>query len=153
VSLGRNRARPRCTVRAWPTASASTACAALARPSSAGLCNARQRHCPAAALLGEPTAARHRRTGDGGERRLTGVETAARSPRRRCRRRRRHGGRGARRAVGTCGASCRDSRRVAAMRQRRAAARARCGARRLTSGAHSSMIFELKFTPNENSSK
>jgi hypothetical protein len=44
-------------------------------------------------------------------------------------------------------------RRVAATRQRRAAARARRGTRRLTGRAHSSAIFELKFTPKEISSK
>jgi hypothetical protein len=59
VPLGRNHARPRCTVRRSPRPRG-------AQPSSA------------TALLGESTAAWHRRTRDGGERRLTGAETAAR---------------------------------------------------------------------------
>jgi hypothetical protein len=42
---------------------------------------------------------------------------------------------------------------VAATRQRRTTARAQCGARRLTGGVRSLVIFELKFTPDENSSK
>jgi hypothetical protein len=54
-----------------------------ARPARA-TCGARRERVAAArlgsatALLDEPTAARRRHTGDGGERRLTGAETAAR---------------------------------------------------------------------------
>jgi hypothetical protein len=142
-------------------------------------------------LLGVPTAARRRRTGDGrgmggspargrrrgttatGERRggrgggpgdAASVGTAARSARQSGRRRRARGGAlsGVRRG-GLSGrvARCPDSsfkprataRCVAATRQQRATAWAQCGARRLTGGVRSSVIFELKFTPDENSSK
>jgi hypothetical protein len=158
------------------------------------------------ALLGEPTAARRQRMGDGrgmggspargwetAEERASGeaagaavratrlrtaaVGTVARAARRaggRCRaagarrlgqRRRTRGGRGGggAREAGLSGraARCPDSsfkprviaRRVAATQQWCAAARARRGARRLTGGARSSAISELKFTPKENSSK
>jgi hypothetical protein len=164
VPLGRNRARPKCTV--W---------AQLGRPTqrAAHGVSARRRHCMAAALLGEPTVAR--RTGDGGERRLTGTDTAARrdgdgraardgnGPRRRrlrtaaVRTARRAVGATvarARRAVGTRGTLSRQrlqaaasAWRVAATRQRRAATRAWLGARRLTSGARCSVISEIKNHP------
>jgi hypothetical protein len=86
VLLGRNRARPRCTVRGAGAAHGHAAhdlnrrsvrgpravlAAQLGRPTQRmGHDASARRHCPAArgsaaALLGEPAAARHRRTGDG----------------------------------------------------------------------------------------
>jgi hypothetical protein len=64
VPLGRNSARPSRTVRAWPAATRGTArVRGLARPTRST--RGAWRHCMAAALLGEPTAARCRRAGDG----------------------------------------------------------------------------------------
>jgi hypothetical protein len=89
VQLARNRARPRRTVRGAARVRGAGAAHGLGRrsacgprasarqPSSASAGTARaargaRRHCPAtrvsaAALLGEPAATRHRRTGDDGD--------------------------------------------------------------------------------------
>jgi hypothetical protein len=166
----------------------TTACAALARPTASvgrSACGPRTRPACAtlaqldlgrAALLGEPAAARHRRTETTGKRRLIGAETAARrgggsgdgsartagartrpvgaavafarqlSVARVSARRGRAGGRGVR---GSCQARCY---RGAALSRQRFKPCCRRGARRLTSGACSSVISELKFTPKEISS-
>jgi hypothetical protein len=169
VPLGRNRARPRCTVR----------CTTLVRPSLAG---PRARRT---ARLGDdgtaPAHGRRRRTaahrrGDGGAAFRATAWSVRRSERRRrsgrrCGRRGGRGDGGAREAVGRRAARARpavwtrgvlsrqrleaasSARRVAASRQRRGAARARRGAQRLTGGARSLVISELKITPKENSSK
>jgi hypothetical protein len=81
VLLGRNRARPICTVRARPGHGLRPRPAQLARPACAALAAqlgrpaqraSARRHCPAAcgsaaALLSVSVVARHRCTGDGGE--------------------------------------------------------------------------------------
>jgi hypothetical protein len=93
--------------------------------------SARRRRCTVTAVLGEPTAARRQRTGDGRERQLTGVETAARHdgdgravrggrggtavvraarPRTMARLGRRRDGRGGREPGGASEAGCRDAR-------------------------------------------
>jgi hypothetical protein len=175
VPLGRNRARPRCTVRARPTASAGAACAAqLGRPAQHAAVTwhgaarwADGGTAPAHGRL-RGTAA-HRRGDDGaawrrrvsGERREVATDPGIGGfgPRRSGRRhewgersggerhgwgelsRRRRHGRG---ELSGCAARCPDS----SFNPRR-----RRGARRLTGGARSSVISELKITPKENSSK
>jgi hypothetical protein len=124
VLLGRNRARPRCTVRGAACSYAGhgprVQCWRGPRPRGGdppprGARPARPRPVQrertsgarriaaqrAAALLGKPTAAQCWRTGDGGERRLTGAETAAR-----------RGGRAARQRSGQHGFGPRRSGRV-----------------------------------------
>jgi hypothetical protein len=81
VSLGRNFARHSRTARARPgLASAGAARAAqLSQPAQRAVHGASARTTRMAALHGEPTTTRHRRTGDGrGDGWLTGAGTAAR---------------------------------------------------------------------------
>jgi hypothetical protein len=85
--------------------------------------------------------------------RTVAIGTAARAARQAARGCRASGERGEGRGGSPdSGLKAREQRwRMAATRQRRAARQARRGTRRLTGGAHSSAISELKITPDENS--